>query len=111
MIFLVFIEAMVGANCIRRDHRVVVSCYVKDVRALDGEAYEVFAVTSVLRRTQRFQSAIAIPLIKRLVASAPRGRTQVVTVLVGRVRRVFLCPFVGRFIVAVLCFNYFPLIG
>lgn len=104
------IQAMVRSNCVRCNDRVVVRRYIQDVRTLDSKTNKVFTIASILRRTKRLQSTIAIPLIKGLITSTPRRSAKVITRLIGRICRIFFHPFIGCLVVAILRFNYFPFI-
>lgn len=110
VICLMLREAVIRANRVRRNYGVVISRNVEDVRSLDCQAYQVFAVTSVLRPFNGLTVPF-IPLIKRFIASAPRSGTQIITRVVGRIRGIFLHPFVRRRVMAILTFDRVPFIG
>lgn len=105
----VAIDPVVGAKCVGRYHGPINGRTDCLIRATDGKTYEIFTVTGVLRREDRFMTLKAA-LNEGLVSCAPRCRAEVIPVLVRRICCVLFYPFIRVTIVAVLAFNGVPFV-
>lgn len=110
MEFFVALYTVVGSQGIGRNYGTINGRAERLVRATDRKANEIFAITSVLRRFNRFVASEAT-LDECFVASAPRRCAEVITMVVGRVCRVTFYPFIRVAIVAIITFNGVPFIG